>query len=81
MPETGSPRDPARLGAIAPRSVVFDADSTLVGIEGIDWLAARRPSAVAERIAALTEAAMAGERTLEEVYGPRMDAVAPPEPR
>ncbi|MCE9601175.1 MAG: HAD-IB family phosphatase [Gemmatimonadetes bacterium] len=77
MPETGSPLDPARVGAVAPRSVVFDVDSTLAGIEGIDWIAARRPAAVAERIAALTEAAMAGERTLEEVYGPRLAAVAP----
>ena len=66
---------------MAPRSVVFDVDSTLVGIEGIDWIAARRPAAVAAhiaaRIAALTDAAMAGERTLEEVYGPRLAAVAP----
>lgn len=59
------------------RSVVLDADSTLAGIEGIDWLAARRPAAVAAEIAALTEAAMAGTRVLDEVYRARLDAVAP----
>lgn len=66
----------ARLAA-APRTVVFDADSTLVGIEGIDWLAERRPAAVAARIAALTAEAMAGARPLEAVYGERLAAVAP----
>lgn len=62
-----------------PRTVVFDADSTLVGIEGIDWLAALRPSAVATRIARLTEEAMAGTLPLERVYGERLAAVAPTE--
>ena len=60
-----------------PRSVVFDADSTLVGIEGIDWIAERRPAAVATRIAALTAEAMAGRLPLEEVYGARLEVVAP----
>jgi HAD superfamily phosphoserine phosphatase-like hydrolase len=62
---------------VPPRAVVFDADSTLVGIEGIDWLAAHRPSDVAGRIAALTTEAMAGVRPLEAVYGDRLAAVAP----
>ncbi len=61
----------------APRSVVFDVDSTLVGIEGIDWIAARRPAAVAERVASLTDESMAGARPLEEIYGERLAAVAP----
>ncbi len=60
-----------------PRTVVLDADSTLAGIEGIDWLAARRPGAVAARIAALTTEAMAGTRPLEQVYGDRLATVAP----
>lgn len=63
--------------AVPPRSVVFDADSTLVSIEGIDWIAARRPADVAGRIARLTEHAMAGLLALEEVYGARLKAVAP----
>lgn len=60
-----------------PGSVVFDVDSTLVGIEGIDWIAARRPSAVAERVAALTDESMSGARPLEEIYGERLAVVAP----
>ena len=63
--------------AVPPRSVVFDADSTLVGIEGIDWIAARRLPDVAARIATLTAHAMAGLLALEEVYGARLKAVAP----
>lgn len=63
--------------ALSPQSVVFDADSTLVGIEGIDWLAEFRTDDVAARIAALTAEAMAGTRPLEAVYGERLAAVAP----
>lgn len=59
------------------RSVVLDVDSTLAGIEGIDWLAALRPAAVARNIARLTREAMDGKRVLEEVYGARLKAVAP----
>jgi len=62
---------------LPPKSVVFDADSTLVGIEGIDWLAELRTPDVAERIAELTAEAMAGTRPLEEVYGARLAAVSP----
>lgn len=62
-----------------PRTVVFDADSTLVGIEGIDWLAALRPPEVAARIARLTDEAMAGTLPLERVYAERLAAVAPTE--
>ena len=42
------------------RSIVLDADSTLCGIEGIDWLATLRPPAVADEIARLTREAMDG---------------------
>lgn len=59
------------------RSVVIDADSTLSGIEGIDWLAARRSAAVLAEVAALTDAAMAGAVALDEVYGSRLATVAP----
>jgi len=67
----------ALTATLPPRSVVLDADSTLVGIEGIDWLAERRPPEVAARIATLTSEAMAGRLALEEVYGERLRAVAP----
>ena len=59
------------------RSVVIDVDSTLAGIEGIDWLAARRGKALADEGASLTGRAMAGEILLEQVYGLRLAMVAP----
>jgi phosphoserine phosphatase len=58
-------------------SVVFDVDSTLSGIEGIDWLAMQRGSEVADWSATLTERAMRGEIPIEAVYGERMRAVRP----
>ena len=58
-------------------SVVLDADSTLSGIEGIDWLAERRSAAVAAESAVLTAQAMDGERTIESVYGARLAKVRP----
>lgn len=58
-------------------SVVFDVDSTLSGIEGIDWLAALRGAEVEAWSASLTEKAMRGEIPIEAVYGERMRAVKP----
>ncbi len=49
-------------------AVVLDADSTLSGIEGIDWLAAQRGEAVQRTVEALTARAMDGTVPLEEVY-------------
>lgn len=56
--------------------VVFDCDSTLCRIEGIEELARARPEARAE-IVALTEQAMAGKVPLAEVYGRRLELLAP----
>lgn len=53
-------------------SVVFDCDSTLSAVEGIDELAGGDP-----RVSALTDAAMRGEVPLEEVYGRRLELVRP----
>ena len=53
--------------------VVFDCDSTLSEIEGIDELAGDR----AAEIAALTNRAMAGELPLEAVYGARLELLQP----
>lgn len=55
------------------RSVVFDCDSTLSRIEGIDELAAAR----LEEIRAMTDAAMQGVIPLEEVYGRRLALIEP----
>jgi phosphoserine phosphatase len=60
-------------------SVVLDVDSTLSGVEGIDWLAARRGTDVAEEIARLTARATDGEIKLESVYGQRLERVLPTE--
>jgi phosphoserine phosphatase len=57
--------------------VSLDVDSTLSGIEGIDWLAARRSAHAAAQVAALTAAAMAGEVALDDVYTQRLSMVAP----
>ena len=59
------------------RSVILDVDSTLAGIEGIDWLAARRGLGVAEEIAELTSKAMDGSLAIESLYGLRLDLVRP----
>jgi phosphoserine phosphatase len=54
-------------------AVVFDCDSTLAAIEGIDELAGEH----AAEIRALTDAAMRGEVPLEEVYGRRLALIRP----
>ena len=59
------------------RSVALDVDSTLCGIEGIDWLATLRDEEVAAKVANATGMAMRGELPLENLYGNRMELVAP----
>ena len=59
------------------RSVVLDVDSTLCGVEGIDWLAEQRGPDVAQRTRALTERAMDGEIALDAVYGERLALIRP----
>lgn len=58
-------------------SVVLDVDSTLAGIEGIDWLAALRGPAAEARSTELTDKAMQGLIPLEEIYGQRLASVKP----
>lgn len=66
---------PARVDDSSPPygTLIFDCDSTLTSIEGIDELAGARK----HEIAALTERAMAGELALEEVYGLRLELLRP----
>ena len=66
-------------GGRTPRfaSVVIDVDSTLSGVEGIDWLAALRGPEMAARISALTDRAMRGEIALDSIYGERLRMIAP----
>jgi phosphoserine phosphatase len=56
-------------------AVIFDCDSTLCRIEGVDELARRR--GVGAEIAALTEQAMQGKVPLESVYGKRLEIIRP----
>ena len=62
-------------GAAPYRAVLFDCDSTLSAIEGIDELA--RQAGLYEQLAPLTAAAMEGSLTLEAVYRRRLDAIRP----
>lgn len=55
------------------RTVLFDCDSTLSAIEGIDELAVH----CREDVERLTDAAMRGRIPLEEVYGRRLALVRP----
>jgi phosphoserine phosphatase len=55
------------------RTVVFDCDSTLSAIEGVDELAGAHHA----EVAALTDAAMRGEIRLEDVYGRRLALIQP----
>lgn len=63
----------AAAGGTRFGSVVFDCDSTLSAVEGIEELAAGHRA----EVTALTEAAMRGEVPLEEVYGRRLGLVRP----
>ena len=57
------------------RLVVFDCDSTLTRIEGVDELA--RMQGLEAEIAALTRAAMEGKVALEDVYAQRLNRLRP----
>lgn len=59
------------------RTVLIDVDSTLCGVEGIDWLAARRGPEAAAAVADMTERAMRGQIALDAVYGERLALVRP----
>ncbi|HEX2167954.1 MAG TPA: HAD-IB family phosphatase [Longimicrobiales bacterium] len=54
-------------------TVVFDCDSTLSAVEGIDELAV----ACRSEVEALTDAAMRGDLPLEAVYGRRLELIRP----
>ena len=59
------------------RSVILDVDSTLAGIEGIDWLGALRGPEVGRAVEQATKRAMAGTVTLEAVYEERLARIRP----
>jgi phosphoserine phosphatase len=55
--------------------IIFDLDSTLVGIEGLDWLAKQK--GLEKEVVGLTRQAMEGEVKLEEVFSRKMELLAP----
>jgi len=57
------------------QAVIFDCDSTLSTIEGVDELADRK--GVGKEIAGLTEAAMQGRIPLEQIYAERLARIRP----
>jgi phosphoserine phosphatase len=59
------------------KSVVLDVDSTLSGVEGIDWLASLRGEEVEMWSADLTAKAMDGVIPIEAVYSERMRIIKP----
>lgn len=59
------------------KTVIFDVDSTLAAIEGIDWLAALRDPEIASESEELTAKAMAGEMPIEAVYTRRLARIRP----
>ncbi len=59
------------------RTIIFDVDSTLSSIEGIEWLARLRGAEVFARVNDVTERAMRGELEFDGVYAARLDAVRP----
>ena len=58
-------------------TAIFDVDSTISGIEGVDWLATRRSREIAREVFKATAKAMRGEIALEQVYGQRLELVRP----
>ena len=56
-------------------AVCFDCDSTLSRLEGIDELASRHGRK--DEVALLTEAAMNGELSIDDVYAKRLSIVRP----
>ena len=68
---------PVDLGRPRFKSVIFDVDSTVCSIEGIDWLAARRDPEIARESESLTARAMAGDIPIEAVYTQRLARIRP----
>jgi len=59
--------------------IVFDCDSTLSAIEGIDELARQCGPEIFHKIEALTHAAMNGEVPIDEIFARRLDMIHPSE--
>jgi len=60
-----------------PKLIVFDCDSTLSSIEGIDELGRARGPEVFARVEAMTHDAMNGKLAVEDVFGGRLRIIKP----
>lgn len=65
---------------VPPKLIIFDCDSTLSAIEGIDELARARGPEVFAEIEAMTAAAMEGKISVEEVFARRLAIIQPRRP-
>jgi phosphoserine phosphatase len=63
--------------ATPPKLIIFDCDSTLSAIEGIDELARVRGPQVFAEIEAMTTAAMEGKIAVEDVFARRLAIIKP----
>lgn len=59
------------------RLLIFDCDSTLSAIEGVDELARVRGPEVFTEVEAMTHAAMDGKTSVESVFGQRLEIIRP----
>lgn len=64
-------------GVSAPKLLIFDCDSTLSSIEGIDELARVRGPEVFKHVEEMTNAAMDGKISVESVFGSRLAIIQP----
>lgn len=60
-----------------PRLILFDCDSTLSAIEGIDELGRLRGAEVFRAVEAMTHDAMNGKLPVESVFGRRLEIIGP----
>ena len=61
----------------APKLLIFDCDSTLSSIEGIDELARVRGPEIFKRVEEMTNEAMDGKIAVEAVFGRRLEIIQP----
>ena len=64
-------------GVSAPKLLIFDCDSTLSSIEGIDELARVRGPETFKRVEEMTNEAMDGKISVEAVFGRRLEIIQP----
>ncbi len=66
-----------RRAVSSPKLLIFDCDSTLSSIEGIDELARVRGPEIFKRVEEMTNEAMDGKIPVEAVFGRRLEIILP----